>query len=164
MNVQTWIDRNADRIEVARIIAGAVYDDSGSLSRATEAADAVLALLAGRGYRKHPEPDWEYAIQYEGYRPMPVGKIEAEILTQLRPDLGGRLLRRRAAGPWVPVGEGELSAAELTALLHRQSGTLSPALLWCPQSPTRDDDTYVPDGGGGCARCGHSTGEHEVRN
>lgn len=55
-----------------------------------------------------------------------------------------------------------MSEPALLALLHRQSGATGTAPLWCPWSPIRDDDTYVPDGAGCCSRCGHSIDEHST--
>lgn len=71
---------------------------------------------------------------------------------------------RKHPAPEFADGSPCLTAAELIALIHRQSGTSAPAPLWCPPSPTRDDDTYIPDGGGGCSRCGHDVDEHEMRD
>lgn len=48
---------------------------------------------------------WEYAIEHPGFGPVLMSS-EAKAREIVRPDLGDHLMRRRAAGPWVPVGEG----------------------------------------------------------
>lgn len=65
-----------------------------------------VASLAAALDQEHPEPEWQYGIQYEDGYPRPV--VNEEVARKnLRLDLGDRLLRRSAPGPWVTV-EGEV--------------------------------------------------------
>lgn len=73
-----------------------------------QAADAILA----DGYRKHPEPEWEYgrvahpALVVDGIRR---GEVYAEALSDTPGNVdyqrrnGWAIVRRTKAGPWEPA-------------------------------------------------------------
>lgn len=85
------------------------------------AATAILEWMEVNGYRKHPESEWEYGVTTKwGMHEHPhfdgAGRYAKAVREEIEDgrasgDLAhhGRIMRRTkaAAGPWVPVGEGE---------------------------------------------------------
>lgn len=77
-------------------------------------------------------------------------------------ELKAALVEVQAKFAWASA----MSTSDLAELIHRQAGVpRNPDrhALWCPPSPIKDDDTFVPDGGGSCVRCGHLETDHEIR-
>lgn len=163
--------RDDERTEVARIIGGAVYGEPDNLSRATEAADAALSLLAARGYRKHPKPEitdaevarlhgvigavrkaWWSATEYND-----AGNVVYTDSVEAAMDSIWAAIAEETLG--VPVGEGEQPAPKATLVDERDpacvaewpecgSGEYDPRCCRFPKSCSAGIIRLVTPGGG----------------
>lgn len=75
-------------------------------------ADAVRGWLAEAGYRKRPEPEWGAARSHwqvirGAQTDMLNGRPDMDALEEIALSSAGLDELLGAAGPWVPVGEGE---------------------------------------------------------
>ncbi len=87
--------------------------DYGSGSYDETLPDAILAAFPVLSRAAAPEPEWEYATTQWGSDRQPHGRLTRGEITpeQWFAELGDRedleLVRRRKAGPWLPVGGGD---------------------------------------------------------
>lgn len=69
--------------------------------------------LIAAGYRRHPEPEWEYGVRDVGSRDVFTDVYESvedmidDFDGAVAVQSGEEMVKRTKAGPWVPVGEGE---------------------------------------------------------
>jgi len=103
--------RDDEREALAEVLARA-YSASPYRDAHLRGADAILAA----GYRKHPEPEWEYAVHHVSADGWPTFRIHADEQSAKADfstcGMNCALVRRTPGarvdpGPWVPVGEGE---------------------------------------------------------
>ena len=64
--------------------------------------DLAVSILAA-GYRKHPEPEWEYAHSANGYWNRDETEFTAEGYYDVGDDARGAIARRTKPGPWEPI-------------------------------------------------------------
>lgn len=100
--------RDDEREGMTAVVTHALYDAIGSAY--TDAVmDGIIRQVVERldaaGYRKNPEPEWEYG---ETNGMQGVWPIRPDVSPELWANTPvDRRRKRVAAGPWVPVGEGE---------------------------------------------------------
>ena len=87
-----------ERDEIAQMILDATYQPAWG--ECVRAADAILAA----GYRKHPEPEWEYAHSANGYWSEDETEFTAEDYYDVSDEPQGALACRTKPGPWEPLG------------------------------------------------------------
>ena len=91
------------RDELIRLIGSVIPREHTYYGTEGYAADAILAA----GYRKHPEPEWEYGIRAEG--DTEPWSDHSDDLDWLLDNASGNMgmsdyaVQRTKAGPWEPV-------------------------------------------------------------
>ena len=123
-------DTHEAQVELRRILAENGLDDDGASPHSwrcehpdrypggcTCVAEIIDDIIAA-GYRKRPEPEWEYGAGYEAYNGVEmrwfsmggeaytVREAAENEVARFRDPLV-RLVRRTRPGPWVPVGDAE---------------------------------------------------------
>lgn len=78
-------------------------------------------------------------------------------------DIGGGRISRLIDASSLGTPEAKSARDSVPDEVARRLVERSRLPLWCPPSPIKDADTYVPDGGGSCVRCGHAEIDHEIQ-
>lgn len=109
------------RIEQSNEVAGIVFDQVKlawpDLHPVLDLRYGIADALWAAGYRKQPEPEWEYATARPTWPSVPVNRYrdrDSALRAVEHPPVGERpggwiAIQRQVVkpGPWAPVGEGE---------------------------------------------------------